>query len=233
MNGFISETAKIKNSVYPENIKLYRNTVLQDSVLGEYVSVGDDTVIERCRLGSHIAINRRSYINDSVISDFTYAGINTTINFASIGKFCSIARNVDIGGFDHDYHKVSTMPAFRFRQMITGSLPETEPNELCVIGNDVWIAAGVNILHKVKIGNGAVIGAGAVVTKDIPPYAIAAGVPAKVIKYRFDDEFIAELERIKWWDWPHDLIAENIDVILNMNVSANTLKRMNEIASGI
>ncbi len=66
--------------------------------------------------------------------------------------------------------------------MITGSLPETSHNELCIIGNDVWIAAGVNILHKVKIGNGAVIGAGAVVTKDIPPYAIAAGVPAKVIK---------------------------------------------------
>ena len=117
--------------------------------------------------------------------------------------------------------------------MITGSLPETSHNELCIIGNDVWIAAGVNILHKVKIGNGAVIGAGAVVTKDIPPYAIAAGVPAKVIKYRFDEEFIAELERIKWWNWPRDLIMKNIDLLLSVNVSRETLKRMNEIASEI
>ena len=233
MKGFISESAKIKNSVYPEDIKLYRNTILEDTTCGEHVSVGDDTTIERSRLGSHIAVNRRSYINDSIIDDFTYAGINTTINFASIGKFCSIARNVDIGGFDHDYHKLSTIPAFRLKQMITGSRPEVSHGELCVIGNDVWIAAGVNILHKVRIGNGAVIGAGAVVTKDIPPYAIAMGVPARVMKYRFDDEIIAELERLKWWDWPYELIMKNIDVILHADVSTETLKRMNEIASGL
>lgn len=81
--------------------------------------------------------------------------------------------------------------------MISGSRPAVSHDELCIIGNDVWIAAGANILHDVRVGNGAVIGAGAVVTRDVPAYAVVAGVPARVMKYRFPAEIIAELERIK------------------------------------
>ena len=230
MSGFISDSARVKNSVYPESLKLYRNSVLSDSVCGENVSVGDDTVIERTKLGNYCAINRRSYINDSIIGDFSYTGINTTINFSQIGKFCSIARNVDIGGFDHDYRKVTTMPAFRFRQMLSGTKPATHHEELCLIGNDVWIAAGVNILHSVRIGSGAVIGAGSVVTHDVPAYAVAVGVPARVIKYRFPEEYIAELESIKWWDWPLEVIIRNIDFLMNSNINEQTILRMKEIA---
>lgn len=225
----IHETARVNASVYPENVKLYRNAVLTDSVCGEGVSVGDDTVIERSKLGNHVAINRRSYINDSIIGDFSYSGINTTMNFASVGKFCSIARNVDIGGFDHDYHKFSTMPEFRFRQMLSGGKPDTHHEELCIIGSDVWIAAGVNILHKVRIGDGAVIGAGAVVTHDVPAFAIAVGVPARVIGYRFSEEIIAELEAIRWWDWPEEIIVENIDFLLGSDVNTETIRRMKDV----
>ncbi len=185
MKGFISDTAKIVDSEYPDDIRLFRNAVLSHSRCGKSVSIGDDTTIERCFLGDCVAINRRSYINDSEIGCFSYTGINTTMNFTRMGKFCSIARNVDIGGFDHDYHKVTTMPMFRFQQMLNGTMPQTKHEDLCIVGNDVWIAAGAQVLHKVKIGDGAIVGGGAVVTKEVPPIGIVAGVPAKTITYRF------------------------------------------------
>ena len=79
-----------------------------------------------------------------------------------------------------------------------------------IIGNDVWVAFGATILSGVKIGDGAVVAAGSVVTKDIPPYAIVGGVPAKVIKYRFDDEIIKSLQDIKWWDWDQETIKKRV-----------------------
>ena len=233
MKGIISETSKIKNSQYPEDIKLYRNTVLIDSVCAEGVSIGDDTTVERSVIGKHVAINRRSYINDSIIGDYSYTGINTTINFTKMGKYCSIARNVDIGGFDHDYKKITTMPMFRFQQMNTGEKPQTDYKELCEIGNDVWIAAGAQILHKVKIGDGAVIGGGAVITKDVPPYAIVAGVPGRILKYRFSEKIIEEFLRIKWWDWPEDIILKNMEWLIDTDVDENSIIKMKEISDSI
>ena len=76
-----------------------------------------------------------------------------------------------------------------------------------VLGNDVWIGHGAIVLPGVKLGNGAAVGAGAVVSKDIPPFAIAIGVPAKILRYRFEPEIIAALERIAWWDWPHERLG--------------------------
>lgn len=231
--GYISDTAKIDETVYEKNIKIYRNAVLRKSICGKAVSIGDDTTIERSNLGNYVTINRRSYINDSEIGDFSYAGINTTINFSKIGRFCSIARNVDIGGFDHDYNKITTMPMFRFKQMVNGTKPETIQHELCLIGNDVWIAAGAQVLHDVKIGNGAVIGGGAVVTKDVPPYSIVAGVPARIIKYRFQDEYISQLLKINWWDWPEEILFKNIELLINMDVTQETLDLLEKISNSL
>ena len=231
MAGYIDTTAQIKSSEYPEDIRCYRNARVTNSKLGSGVSVGDDTTIERCVLGDHVAINRRSYINDSVIGDYSYTGINTTMNFTRLGKFCSLARNVDIGGFDHDYKKATTMPMHRFQQMKNAAKPVANHDELCQIGNDVWIAAGAQVLHKVKIGDGAIVGGGAVVTKDVPPYAIVAGVPAKIIKYRFDPDTIAQLLEIRWWDWPVDVIEANMDWLTGEDVNAEILEKMRQIAA--
>ncbi len=229
MDGFVAESAKIVNSEYPPDIRLYRNAFLRDSVCKEGVSIGDDTTVERSTLGSHVVINRRSYINDSVIGDYSYTGINTTMNFTRMGKYCSVARNVDIGGFDHDYHKFTTMPMFRLRQMTGGQMPIPEHNEYCEIGSDVWIAAGAQVLHKVRIGDGAVVGGGAVVVKDVPPYAIVAGVPAKIIKYRFDDSIISELMEIRWWDWPQDILKDHLEWMISTDVNHETINRLKEI----
>lgn len=81
-----------------------------------------------------------------------------------------------------------------------------------MIGNDVWIAAGAQVLRGVKVGDGAVLGGGTIVTKDVPPYEIWAGVPARKIGQRFPDEIIVELMEIKWWDFPIDVIKDNIDL---------------------
>lgn len=235
MSTFIDETAKIKDSSYGQ-IKLYRNVVINNCTFGEKISIGDDTVIERCTFENNVTINRRSYVNDSYIGKYTYAGINTTMNWTKIGRFCSLARNIDIGGFDHNYRKVTTMPAFRFNQMKRGGGKlETaeEHNEYCEIGNDVWIAAGAQILHNVKIGDGAVIGGGAVVTHDVPPYAIVVGVPAKVIGYRCEEKYIADLLELKWWNWQEEILLDCFSDFMNDNINDDTIEKMKAIATNI
>lgn len=232
MDSFIHETASLKDVLYDEPIKIFRNVSISKSKLAGGCSIGDDTTVERSALDNNVSINRRSYINDSFIGKYTYSGINTTINWARIGKFCSIARNVDIGGFDHDYHKITTMPAFRFHQIRNGGgklAYHEENDEYCEIGNDVWIAAGAQILHKVKIGDGAVIGGGAVVTHDVPPYAIVAGVPARIIGYRCAPNLIDALEEIKWWDWPEELLLNTVDEMIVTDIDEASVERLKEL----
>lgn len=149
MGKFIHESARVVSSQIGD-IKVFRNATIVDSKIDSGCSIGDDTNVERCVIGNNVVINRRSYINDSDIGAYTYMGINTTMNFTKIGKFCSLARNVDVGGFDHDYHKVTTMPAFRYAQTKNGGgklESRTEHKDFCKIGNDVWIAAGAQVLH--------------------------------------------------------------------------------------
>ena len=157
------------------------------------------------------------------------------MNFTKLGRFCSLGRNVDVGGFDHDYHKVTTMPEFRMNQLLNGGgkIPTAIKHGLCEIGNDVWIAAGAQVLHKVKIGDGAVIGAGAVVTHDVPPYAIAVGIPAKIIGYRCSSDFIERLEKIQWWNWPDEVLRENIDWLIHSDINEETISRMENVSRGL
>lgn len=140
----------------------------------------------------------------------------------SIGAFCSINNTVEIAGPNHPTQYISTHPFF-YNRLIHGeeSVPPlldhdedvieaVRDNEKIIIGNDVWIGKKVLLLPSIKIGNGAIIGAGAVVTKDVPDYAIVAGVPAKVIRYRFSPSEIAKLNKIAWWDWDDEKIKENM-----------------------
>lgn len=128
----------------------------------------------------------------------------------TFGKFCSVASNVYVYNRDHPKFFVTTHP-FLYSSRIDPNVYNNIPFQSKIIENDVWIGQNAILLPNAKkIGNGAIIAAGAVVTKDIPDYAIVAGVPAKIISFRFPTEQIEWLLKIKWWDWPIMLIKKSI-----------------------
>lgn len=154
--------------------------------------------------GKNNIIYDSTIVVNSKIDDYTYIGGDCKIQNANIGKFCSIGPEVRIGVGIHPLHFKSTYPGFytnseyyRVKKEYTFDGEEYKKVE---IGNDVWVGTRATILDGVKIGNGAVIAAGAVVTKDVPDYAIVGGVPAKIIKFRFDEKKIEELTKEEWWN---------------------------------
>lgn len=160
----------------------------------------------------------------------TYCGKNVQVfdTGTKIGSFCSLADNINIGLSSHPLNYLTTSP-FMYVDLLgyNDKCREiyTKPVE---IGNDVWIGSNVSIMMGVKIGDGAVIGAHALVNKDVPPYAVVAGVPAKILKYRFDEKTIKELLELKWWDLDDEIIkklpfksvSETIDFIKNEEIKS-------------
>lgn len=178
----------------------------------------------KCVINSQIhktaKINSGATIVDSTIGRYTYTCYDDEIVNCEIGQFCSISDDVIIGGAEHPIEWVSTSPVF---QNVKHSGPKKrfskhnfEGIARTVIGNDVWVGKRVIIKAGITIGDGAVIGAGAVVTKDVPPYAIVAGVPAKVIKYRFDEDTIEALLKSKWWMMEENELEKYADRIKNV-----------------
>ena len=130
----------------------------------------------------------------------------------SIGKFCSIGINISIyGGGEHKYDTVSTYPLKTLLIHKNKENVDEISKGMVTIGNDVWIGDNAVILSGVKIGDGAVIGNSAIVARDVPPYAIVAGNPTELIKYRFQKDIIEKLLQISWWDWSESKILANIE----------------------
>lgn len=169
--------------------------VLNNSVVEEKVWIGEDCNVSNSNIGRH-----------------TYVGSGTRISNSTIGRFCSIAEHSVIGLGKHPTNMVSTHPAFYSNQKPFTTFAdrtyvnETGKNE---IGNDVWIGRGATIMPDVKIGDGAIIASGAVITKDVEPYAIVGGVPGKLIRFRFSQDIIDKLQKSKWWDFDEDYYLEH------------------------
>lgn len=134
-----------------------------------------------------------------------------------IGKFCSIANEVSIMiGGEHRTDWITTYPfTVLWPEAAKGIQGHPKTKGDVIIGNDVWLGQGAFILSGVTIGNGAVVGAHAVVGKDVPPYAIVAGNPARVIRYRFDEQTIQKLQTIAWWDWPENEIEKIVPLLVS------------------
>lgn len=159
-------------------------------------------------------IGKKSYGSPQVLS----WGEGATLR---IGAFCSISDGVLIFlGGEHRTDWVTTYPFNSLWEAGKGIKGHPKTKGDVIIGNDVWIAAEAVIMSGVKIGDGAVIGARAVVTKDVPPYAIAAGNPAVVVRKRFDDEIIQRLLSVQWWEWEESRIEKALPLLLNTDVSA-------------
>ena len=181
--------------------------------------IESDKVSLEAKIGRNVYIKSDVSIGENVqIGDYSYVNSYTDINGAKIGKFCSIAGFCAIGLDSHPIDWISTSPKLYSLLNMTGDKGYKEPKACPVIGNDVWIGSNSIILRGIEIGNGAIIGAGSVVTKDVPPYAIFAGVPAKLIKYRFNIEIIQQLINLNWWDMDQmELDRLKEDILLKEN----------------
>ena len=199
---------KIIESKIPKNTLLSDNIKIFNSQIGEGCSIGNYNLID------HSSIGRR-----------TMTGTNTIIQNAQIGSFCSISWNCSIGSPNHDIQTLSSaLPSLLFgiKKFNINSL-----NEPCKIGNDVWIGAGAHILRNVVIGDGAVVAANAVVTKSVPPYAIVAGVPAKIIRYRFSNDIILRLIKLRWWDFTQEILEKCKDCFIDKFDESKLIKLEN------
>ena len=149
-------------------------------------------------------------VQGTQIGRFSYIGEYSKVDLGvTIGKYCSIANNVLIGATIHPQNWLSTSP-FQYDNWLSPDTPKRswQIYKNTVIGNDVWIGAHAIIQSGIKIGDGAIIGSGTIVTKDVPSYAIVVGSPAKILKYRFNDDIIAKLSKLQWWNLPHEKIVE-------------------------
>lgn len=158
-------------------------------------------------VGKNVVLGKDVYIYKSSVYIGDYSYINGgKIFYAKIGKYCSLAYGIYIGSGEHYISRVSTFPleAKFLGLKASNDFPEQKDT---IIGNDVWIGNNVCIKQGVNVGHGAIIASGAVVTHDVPPYAIVGGVRAKVIKYRFKEDIIESLLRIKWWEWPEEQLT--------------------------
>lgn len=192
----------------------------------------------KTELAGNNKFGKWTHINDSKIGRHTYV-VNARIVNAQIGAFCSIGPEVSIGGLgSHPISWLSTHPAFYSTRQQSGKtfaltdlFDELKPNK---IGNDVWIGAKALILDGVNIGDGAIVAAGTVVTKDVPPYAIVGGVAAKVIRFRFDPEVIDALLKWQWWNLPDEVLARLAPQFCeSSNLTLNELTKLKALADAV
>lgn len=203
--------------IYPRS-QGHSTVYLQNVVSGPGISVGDYTMYD------DFVNDPRDFQRNNVLYHYPECNRDRLV----IGKFCSIACGAKFL-FNAANHSLCSLSSYPFPIFFEEWGLEPDPVSIArawdnhgdiLVGNDVWIGFEAVILAGVSIGDGAIIGSRAVVTKDVPPYTIVGGVPAKPIRRRFDNEIISKLLALRWWDWPEEKIRRNLKAIQAGNISA-------------
>jgi phosphonate metabolism protein (transferase hexapeptide repeat family) len=173
-------------------------------------SIHPTAVVADSRLGRYTEVAAGSSISETVLGDYSYVMENCMLWCVDVGKFVNIAATVRINATNHPTAR-ATLHHFTYRagDYFEGAEDEADffaarRAKRVLIGHDVWIGHGATVLPGVRIGNGAVVGAGAVVSRDVAPYSIVGGVPARLIRDRFAAGVGDRMDRLAWWDWPHE-----------------------------
>lgn len=184
--------------------------------LGEKPYIFPNAIITNSSFGKYTEIRDYANISDTILDDYSYVSEYTQIINTNIGKFVNIASNVRINPGFHPY-EMPCQHHMLYRKEMYGFGEDDEAFfnyrkiQKVDIGHDVWIGHGAVIMPGVNIGNGAIIGANAVVTKDVPAFAIVAGVGAKILKYRFPKQIQNQIQKIAWWEWDHKTIKQRFE----------------------
>ncbi len=177
-------------------------------------------------IGNYVEIHEFAQVRDSVVGDYCYLQEYVGLLNTDMGKFCAIAAMVRIGAPNHPYervtqHRLTYTPEYYWpAQQRDADFFVRRGTDRVTVGNDVWMGLGVIILPGVKVGDGAVVAAGAVVTRDVEPYTVVGGVPARMIKRRFASDAAQRLQKLQWWNWNHDALEHAVVDFRTLSVEA-------------
>lgn len=196
---------------------------MAERVLGETPLVHESSVVRESTLGPYTWIGPNCSIVESTVGDYSYTAGDVQIIYAEVGKFCSIASHVRLNPGNHpmervtQHHMTYRRHQYGFGETDDAAFFDWRRAHQVTVGHDVWIGHGALLMPGVSVGHGAVIGAGAVVTKDVPAYSIAVGVPARPLRPRFPAAVAEKLLSIAWWDWPRELLEERFDELNHLD----------------
>lgn len=188
----------------------------QAKQLGETPLLHSNVIVHDSHIGSWTELGANTWLSESTFGDYSYTAGDVQIIYADVGKFCSIASHVRLNPGNHPMWRV-TQHHITYRRGMYGLGQDDSAvfawrrEQRVRVGHDVWLGHGALVMPGVAVGTGAVVGAGAVVTKDVEPYTVVVGVPAKPIRKRFDEQTIATLLKIAYWDWERETLAARFD----------------------
>lgn len=199
-----------KNHIFNSISGILKKPDIRRSEVPKTCAIGPCAEILDSHLDEEVRIAANASVRFSKVGYLTAIGRSSKVTHSQIGKFCAISWDSTINAIGHP-HENLTVSAFPYVPYVGGFVTErVQHHKNVIIKNDVWIGANSVVMPGLIIGNGAIVGANAVVTKNVPDYAIVAGVPAKILRYRFSEEMVKRLLAISWWDWDKQIIKANI-----------------------
>jgi acetyltransferase-like isoleucine patch superfamily enzyme len=219
----------IKKLIANPVVRYYRDLLItwKSSSVHPNATILPGAVLRSCRVSEWATVGHDVNLVNVNVGRYSYISIGSRLANCAIGPFCSIGGNVVVAPGRHPINFVSSHPFF-----YSNEHPQYPPanisvdflqNETVTIGADVWIGLNAVILDGMSIGDGAVVAANAVVTSDVPPYAVVAGVPARIVRYRFDEETRVALQRSRWWDRDDQWLAANKSKFMDVQRFVNDM----------